>query len=216
MSDIHSMRELEQAQSEIAELRDRFAAKMATPVGSKPTFADNDMYSRTGSNAYVDAVVVSAEAPAPDLVERLRAGYPCKEAAADGCCKVMDARSGCICAEAADELSRLTAEVARLSAENTRLGGWDVAYDDRIQLVKENERLRAELRTAADMIVVYEGRLQEKEAENERLRAALLPFASIQSQMGDYVGYPDNIIVRIEASVGELRRARAALRGPRT
>jgi len=48
-------------------------------------------------------------------------------------------------------------------------------------------------------------------AEVERLRAALLPFASIQSQMGDYVGYPDNIIVRIEASVGELRRARAAV-----
>jgi len=53
-------------------------------------------------------------------------------------------------------------------------------------------------------------------AENERLRVALLPFASIQSQMGDYVGYPDNIIVRIEASVGELRRARAALKEPRT
>jgi hypothetical protein len=54
-------------------------------------------------------------------------------------------------------------------------------------------------------------------AEVERLRAALLPFASIQSQMGDYVGYPDSIIVRIEASVGELRRARAALtQEPRT
>jgi len=59
--------------------------------------------------------LVSAESPAPDIVTRLRAGYPCKEAAADGCCKVMDARSGCICAEAADELARLTAEVERLT-----------------------------------------------------------------------------------------------------
>jgi hypothetical protein len=40
-------------------------------------------------------------------------------------------------------------------------------------MLRENVWLTAELRTAADMNAVYEGRLQEKEAEVERLRAAL-------------------------------------------
>jgi len=75
---------------------------------------------------------------------------------------------------------------------------------------------REHLKDRDASIVMLGNEVSRLTAENERLRAALLPFASIQSQMGDYVGYPDNIIVRIEASVGELRRARAALKGPRT
>jgi len=92
---------------------------------------------------------VSAEAPAPDLITRMRNGEPCMDPS-DVRCRVRDARSGCLCAEAAAEIARLTAEV---------------------------ERLRAELRTAADMNTVYEGRLQEKETEVERLRAALETIA---------------------------------------
>jgi len=76
-----------------------------------------------------------AEAPAPDLVTRLRAGYPCKEAAADGCCKVMDARSGCLCAEAAAEITRLRAEVERLRAA---LEAWNGAV--RIDVLMEGSR----------------------------------------------------------------------------
>jgi hypothetical protein len=45
------------------------------------------------------------------------------------------------------------------------------------RLTAEVERLTAELRTAADMNAVYEGRLQEKEAENERLTAVLEDIA---------------------------------------
>lgn len=41
----------------------------------------------------------------------------------------------------------------------------------------ENEKLRSELHTASDMNAVYESRLQDKEAENEKLRAALKLFA---------------------------------------
>lgn len=43
-----------------------------------------------------------------DIVERLRRGEPCRE----GCgapCKVMDAASGCACAEAADHIEKLEA-----------------------------------------------------------------------------------------------------------
>ena len=45
--------------------------------------------------------------------------------------------------------------------------------DENTRLTADVERLRAELRTAADMNAVYEGRLQEKEAEVERLTIAL-------------------------------------------
>ena len=49
-------------------------------------------------------------------------------------------------------------------------------------------------------------------AEVERLRAALRPFASIKADHGDgFSGLPDTVIVRIEASVRELKAARAAL-----
>jgi len=89
---------------------------MATPVEVKPTFTNIDMNSRTGANSPIDPVRVSAEAPAPDIVERLRNGEPCKEASGDNHCKVMDARSGCLCAIAADTITALTAENERLQS----------------------------------------------------------------------------------------------------
>ena len=75
------------------------------------------------------------------------------------------------------------------------------------------ERLRGpaplhwEAKEAADEITALR-------AENERLRAALLPFASVEADNGDgFSGLPDMVIIRIEASVRELKAARAALEG---
>ena len=68
-----------------------------------------------------------------------------------------------------------------------------------------HDRRQADRNEAADEIT----RLT---AENEKLRAALLPFASIKADVGDgFIGSPDMVIIRIEASVRELKAARAAL-----
>jgi hypothetical protein len=49
-------------------------------------------------------------------------------------------------------------------------------------------------------------------AEVEKLRAALTPFASIKADVGDgFSRLSDMVIIRIEASVRELKAARAAL-----
>ena len=45
----------------------------------------------------------------PDLVERLRRGEPCQPH--DDVCRIIEARSGCICAEAADEIERLRSQL---------------------------------------------------------------------------------------------------------
>jgi len=85
-----------------------------------------------------------AAAPAPDLVKQLL--FRSSDEAGIGWTPntVVHVPAGLL-HNAADTITRLTAEVERLTAENTRLGEWDVAYDDRIQLVKGNERLRAAL-----------------------------------------------------------------------
>jgi hypothetical protein len=80
-----------------------------------------------------------------------------------------------------DEIIALRAEVELLKDEVNRrnialseAGDRNVSFIQKnARLTAENERLTAELRTAADMNAVYEGRLQEKEAEVERLREAL-------------------------------------------
>ena len=60
-----------------------------------------------------------------DLVQRLREWEPCR---ANGVCRVHDARSGCICAEAADRIEGLEAWIAEIRSilKNSRvvvLGG---------------------------------------------------------------------------------------------
>lgn len=47
-----------------------------------------------------------------EIVERLRKGEACKENG--GVCALMDARSGCLCATAADEIARIAALEARV------------------------------------------------------------------------------------------------------
>lgn len=55
--------------------------------------------------------------------------------------------------------------------------------------------------------------LNEAAAEIERLRAALAPFANIKADNGDdFSKWPDEVIIRCEVSVREIKAARAALK----
>ena len=51
-----------------------------------------------------------------DIVERLRAGFQCAESG--NRCRTMDAQSGCVCAEAADEIQRLRAALRTVDDEH--------------------------------------------------------------------------------------------------
>lgn len=122
-------------------------------------------------------------APASDLIARLRNGEPCIEF--NDCCEVMDARSGCTCAEAADELARLTAENERLLVEGAALASWQCEYTDgktglvqdeggsthcamakrAARLTTEVERLRAALRDAYEVHAGSDGFIPETCAE---------------------------------------------------
>jgi hypothetical protein len=114
----------------------------------------------------MDDAPVSAEAPAPDLVETLRAEGRHFRGEPDCVGQAVTL----LVERAADTITALRADII-----NYKIGNKDLQdhCTEITSLTAENERLMAELRTAADMNVVYEGRLQEKEAENERLRAAL-------------------------------------------
>jgi hypothetical protein len=58
--------------------------------------------------------------PMTDIVERLRRG----EACINDPCRMMDARSGCCCAEAADEIERLREALSDLIAD------WEAVPED--------------------------------------------------------------------------------------
>lgn len=62
------------------------------------------------------------------LVERLREGLPCEEGMV---CRVKEARSGCRCAEAADEIERLRAALQDIEVAPVT----DCAYCDYARLV---------------------------------------------------------------------------------
>lgn len=89
-----------------------------------------------------------------DIVERLRKGGPCIEAAGcdgGGPCKVMNASSGCACAEAADEITRLRNELHIAEAWSARvIAGTQQDVIEIARLTAENERLRAALRAVMD------------------------------------------------------------------
>jgi hypothetical protein len=63
-----------------------------------------------------------------DIVERLNRGEGCLEEGGKTCIS-MDAVSGCLCAIAADEITRLTAEMKRLRAALKQIAGMD-PWDD--------------------------------------------------------------------------------------
>ena len=86
--------------------------------------------------------------------------------------------------------------------------------DDLItRLTAENEKLRGQAEFEKKCRNDAFDELKKQDAEIERLREALKPFASTKADDGhDYIsGWPDTVIVRIEASVGEMKAARAAL-----
>lgn len=67
-----------------------------------------------------------------DIVERLRAGEPCVECCGDHCA-VMEVRSGCLCAIAADTITALRAENERLRAAleiMSMMGGYTKLHPD--------------------------------------------------------------------------------------
>ena len=115
-----------------------------------------------------------------DIVERLRSGDVCDQSDSTRC-KVMNAKSGCDCAEAADTITALRDELNRwLTGEEIRAMQAEVAkerdcgqhYREEIgKLRAENERLKKEALFTAISV------LPEKDAENERLRAALCDAA---------------------------------------
>ena len=76
-----------------------------------------------------------------DIVERLRNGEPCR-ATSGVRCRFMDARYGCLCAIAADEITRLTAEVE----QNT------IDFEE---YRRDVERLRAALRECEAELNAY-------------------------------------------------------------
>lgn len=55
----------------------------------------------------------------PDIVETLRGGTICEVEGMK--CAVMDARSGCLCAESADEIERLRVTVMNLCVANGKM-----------------------------------------------------------------------------------------------
>jgi hypothetical protein len=63
-----------------------------------------------------------------EIVERLRYGEPCIESCGDRC-KVRDTRSGCTCAEAADEITRLEARVKEMEEVCRKLIAYEQAMD---------------------------------------------------------------------------------------
>jgi ferredoxin len=78
-----------------------------------------------------------------DIVERLNRGEGCLEEGGKTCIS-MDAVNGCLCAIAADEITRLT-------AENEKLGrDYQSARDAHDKVLAENEKLRAALEAALE------------------------------------------------------------------
>lgn len=56
------------------------------------------------------------------------------------------------------------------------------------------------------------GRAEEAEAERDRLKAALAPFAAIKADDGDtFDTWHDDVIIRCEITVRDLKQARVAL-----
>ena len=56
-----------------------------------------------------------------DLVVRLRSGAICYDIMST-CCRVRDVKSGCVCAEIADEIERLRDKVQALENELQEMG----------------------------------------------------------------------------------------------
>ena len=111
-----------------------------------------------------------------DIAAYMHLGGPCIENNAK--CRTMDAASGCACAQAADEIDHLRAEIERLESvmepwrNLAKLLEGDVAT-----LRATNERLRADLAHADAKGQENDKLLWGTIKANERLRAALRDIA---------------------------------------
>lgn len=106
-----------------------------------------------------------------DIVERLRVGEPCA-GGPDECCD-KKASSGCLCAEAADTITRLTAEVERLKVESIQMQaalGYPIFAEDERHIIPLNP-YRCGVCDANKHII----------AEVDRLRAALERISQMNS-----------------------------------
>lgn len=72
----------------------------------------------------------------PDISAFMRKGGPCEEISLK--CRTVDAKSGCACAIAADEIDRLREAVMNLCVANGKLS------DENDELREERRRLRVE------------------------------------------------------------------------
>lgn len=114
--------------------------------------------------------------------------------------------------EYADELSMLyecANEITRLTAENERLRQ-EVEHYNKSGIVE----IAVRNPSVADYMAHWEGRAEKAEAENERLREALRPFAELTPP----AEWPDSDTVHVFntgwVAAGDFRRARAALEQP--
>lgn len=125
-----------------------------------------------------------------DIVELMRAGRVC-----DDKCRVMEARSGCLCAEAADTITALRAENERLKVDNIQMQaalGYGILAEDERHILPSNP-FKCGTCDASNHLL----------AENERLRAALREIAS-----GKYSGI---VLTSYPPQDPAVNRARAAL-----
>jgi hypothetical protein len=130
-----------------------------------------------------------------DIVERLKRGESCLEGGRQTCVS-MNAVNGCLCAIAADEIVRLTAEMKRLTEQKIAfIGEIDRLRETQrtvlveqgesvARLTSENEKLGRDYQSARD---AHDKVL----AENERLRAALKQIAGIDPWDDGEQGYVD-------------------------
>jgi regulator of replication initiation timing len=91
----------------------------------------------------------------PDISAFMRGGGPCEEISRK--CRTMDAKSGCACAVAADEIDRLRGTVMNLCVAHGKLGD-------------ENEELRARICELDGFIKTIEEQATALEEDNRKLR----------------------------------------------
>jgi hypothetical protein len=140
-----------------------------------------------------------------DLVERLRAGEPCE---IHDRCRVMEARSGCCCAEAADEIERLRA---------AHKEAYELAYGvARHDCEAEIERLRADnefLVESVEKHVAAGIRLGERankaEAEIERQAARIKELEAHIAENADGLWMKRQVAYAMRAEAAETKLSAA-------
>lgn len=67
-----------------------------------------------------------------DIVEKLLNGFPCLEGTSDHTCRVRDAKSGCLCATAADEIEKLRAALWRVRDKRCEMDMGDLSAEEAV------------------------------------------------------------------------------------